>query len=117
VLNKKNCLKKKKDFEQVIKKGKKIEKAFLVLKFFENSLKETTRVGFVVSQKISKKASLRNQIKRRLREIVKNNLITLKPGYDLIFFTKRGIKEKDFLEMEKVVKQILEQADLKKDIE
>ncbi len=117
MLNKKNCLKKKKDFEQVIKKGKKIEKAFLVLKFFENSLEEVTRVGFVVSQKISKKASLRNQIKRRLREIIKNNLINLKPGYDLIFFTKRSIKEKDFLEMEKVVKQILEQAGLKKDIE
>jgi ribonuclease P protein component len=117
VLNKKNCLKKKKDFEQVIKKGKKIEKAFLVLKFFENSLEGTTRIGFVVSQKISKKASLRNQIKRRLREIIKNNLITLKPGYDLIFFTKRRIKEKDFSEMEKVVKQILEQAGLKKDIE
>jgi len=88
VLNKKNCLKKKKDFEQVIKKGKKIEKAFLVLKFFENSLEEVTRVGFVVSQKISKKASLRNQIKRRLREIIKNNLININYFFQLINVNK-----------------------------
>ena len=117
MLNKKNCLKKKKDFEKVIKRGEKVEKAFLVLKFLENSLIDVTRIGFVVSQKISKKASSRNQIKRRLREIIKNNLINLKPGYDLIFFTKRGIKEKDFSEMEKIVKQVLKRANLEKNIE
>ena len=112
MLDKRNCLKKKKDFQKVIKKGKKIEKDFLVLKFFENSLKDVSRIGFIVSQKISKKAFLRNRIKRRLREIVKDNLDNLKPGYDLIFFTKKAIKEKDFLEIEKIVKQILKQAKL-----
>jgi len=112
MLDKKNCLKKKKDFQKVIKQGKKIEKDFLVLKLSENSLKDVSRIGFVVSQRISKKAFLRNKIKRRLREIVKDNLDNLKPGYDLIFFTKKGIKEKDFLEIEKIVKQILKQAKL-----
>jgi len=112
MLDKKNCLKKKKDFQKVIKQGKKIEKEFLVLKFSENILKDVSRIGFIVSQKISKKAYLRNKIKRRLREIIKDNLDNLKPGYDLIFFTKKAIKEKDFLEIEKIVKQILKQAKL-----
>jgi ribonuclease P protein component len=112
MLDKKNCLKKKKDFEKVIKEGKKIEKEFLVLKFFKNSLGDVTRIGFVVSQKIAKKAFLRNKIKRRLREIVKDDLNNLKSGYDLIFFTKKAIKEKDFLEMKKTVEQILKQAKL-----
>jgi len=112
MLDKKNCLKKKKDFQKVIKQGKKIEKDFLVLKFSENALKDVSRIGFIVSQKISKKAYLRNKIKRRLREIIKDNLDNLKPGYDLIFFTKKAIKEKDFLEIEKIVKQILKQAKL-----
>jgi len=112
MLDKKNCLKKKKDFQKVIKQGKKIEKDFLVLKFSENIIKNVSRIGFVVSQKISKKAHLRNKIKRRLREIIKDNLDNLKPGYDLIFFTKKAIKEKDFLEIEKIVKQILKQAKL-----
>lgn len=112
MLSKKNCLKKKKDFQKVIKEGKKIEKEFLVLKFSKNSLGDITRIGFVVSQKVSKKAFLRNKIKRRLREIVRDNLSNLKSGYDLIFFTKKAIKEKDFLEIEKIVKQILKQAKL-----
>ena len=112
MLDKKNCLKKKKDFQKVIKQGKKIEKEFLVLKFSENSLKDVTRIGFIVSQKVSKKAFLRNKIKRRLREIVKDNLGNLRPGYDLIFFTKKAIKDKDFLEMKKIVEQTLKQAKL-----
>jgi len=112
MLDKKNCLKKKKDFKKIIEDGKKIEKEFLVLKFSKNSLGDVTRIGFVVSQKVAKKAFLRNKIKRRLREIVKNNLDNLKSGYDLIFFTKKAIKEKDFLEMKKTVEQILKQAKL-----
>jgi ribonuclease P protein component len=111
VLSKKYCLKRKKDFERVIKKGKKIEKDFLVLKFSRNSL-DVTRTGFVVSQKVSKKAILRNKIKRRLREIMKINLPNLKPGYDLIFFTKKGIIEKNFLEIKDTVEQILKKAKL-----
>jgi len=112
MLDKKNCLKKKKDFQKVIKKGEKIEKEFLVLKFYKNALEDITRIGFIVSQRVSKKAVLRNKIKRRLREIVKDSLSNLKPGYDIIFFTKKAIKEKDFLEIEKMVKQMLKQAKL-----
>jgi ribonuclease P protein component len=111
MLTKKYCLKREKDFQRVIQKGRKIEKNFLVLKFFKNSLK-TTRIGFVVSQKVSKKASSRNKIKRRLRAIIKINLPSLKPGYDLIFFTKKGIIEKNFWEIKEVVEQILKEAKL-----
>ena len=111
MLAKKYCLKRKKDFERVTKKGKKIEIDFLVLKFLRNSL-DVTRIGFVVSQKISKKAFLRNKIKRRLREIIKIDLSNLEPRYDLIFFTKRGIIEKDFWEIKDVVERILKKAKL-----
>lgn len=111
MLAKKYCLKRKKDFQSVIQEGKKIEKDFLVLKFFRNSL-EIARIGFVISQKVSKKASSRNKIKRRLREIIKINLSNLKPGYDLIFFTKKGIIEKDFWEIKEVIEQILKEAKL-----
>jgi len=111
VLAKKYCLKRKKDFQRATQKGEKIEKNFLVLKFLRNSL-DLTRIGFVVSQKVSKKASSRNKIKRRLREIIKINLPNLKPGYDLIFFTKKGIIEKDFWEIKEVIEQILKKTNL-----
>ena len=111
MLPKENRLRKKKEFEKVIKEGKGVREGFLVLKYLKNNL-NLVRTGFVVSQKISKKAVIRNKVKRRLREIVRRNLEKLKPGYDLIFFTKKGIEEKDFWQIKEVVKELLKKAKL-----
>lgn len=37
--------------------------------------RSATRFGFVVSKKVSKKAVVRNQVKRRLRHIVRQNIL------------------------------------------
>ena len=111
MLPKPNRLTKKKDFERVIKQGKGVGGVFLILKFVKQGLSEN-RVGFVVSKKISNKAVVRNKVKRRLREAVRMSLSNLKPGYDLVFFTKKGIEEKEFVEIEKVIKQLLTRAGL-----
>lgn len=99
-------LKRKKYFEQVLKKGKSQGEEFLILKTLKNNLK-TNRVGFVVGQKVSKKAVVRNKIKRRMREAVRANLGKLEPGYDLIFLAKKGIEEKSFFEIKKTVEELL----------
>lgn len=111
MLTKKYRLTKKKDFDKVAKGGKFFKENFLVLKKIKNNL-QWTRVGFVVSQKISKKAVVRNKIKRRLREIVKVNLNKIKSGYDIIFFTKKGIEKKEFLEIKKIIENLLQKAEL-----
>ena len=64
-LPKKNRLKKKKDFEEVFKKGKAVRGNFLFVRYLKNSL-QFPRFAFVVSSKVSKKAVARNRI-RRLR--------------------------------------------------
>ena len=106
-------LKKKKDFQKVIQKGKKTGEGFLILRSLKNKLKGT-RIGFVVSQKVAKRASLRNKIKRRLREAIRPNLGKIKSGYDLIFFTKKGIEEKDFWQIKEAVIKLLQRAKLLK---
>ncbi len=73
MLGKENRLRRKKDFEEIFKKGRSFKESFLVLKILKNNLK-VSRFGFVVSQKVSKKAVVRNKIKRRLREIVGLNI-------------------------------------------
>jgi len=85
--------------------------SFLILKFKENDL-AFSRIGFVVSKKVSKKAVLRNKVKRRLRESVNRELAHIRMGFDLIFFTRREIKEKEFSDIEQLVKQLLEKAKL-----
>ncbi len=114
MLPKENRLKKKKDFERVIKKGKFFRDDFLVLKKIKNDL-PLTRVGFIVSQKVSKKAVLRNKVKRKLREVVRASLGKIKSGYDVIFFTRKGIEEKEFAELKNSVEGLLKKARLLQD--
>jgi len=113
MLRKKFRLKKKKDFAEVLKKGKSRRENFLILKILKNDL-ILTRVGFVVGKKISKKATVRNKIKRRLREAVKTYITKINSGYDLVFLAEKGIEEKSFYEIEKVVKSLLEKIKILK---
>jgi len=114
MLPKENRLKKKKDFEQVFKKGRGFKEDFLFLKINENDLKES-RFGFIVSREISKKAVVRNKIKRRLRETMKEELPKIKSGIDGVLVVKKGAAEKDFLEIKKVVNSLLKKAKILND--
>ena len=113
MLSKNYRLKKKKDFAKVLKKGKGWREKFLILKTLKNNL-PLSRIGFVVGRKISKKAVLRNKIKRKMREAVRVNLFSLEPGYDLVFLAEKGIEEKSFWEIRKVVEYLLKKAKILK---
>lgn len=89
MLPKINRLKKKKDFERVFKQGRGLKQDFLSLKFAKNNL-EATRFGFVVGQKVSRKAVVRNKVKRRLREIARINLGNIKKGLDIVVVAGKG---------------------------
>ncbi|MDI6591513.1 MAG: ribonuclease P protein component [Patescibacteria group bacterium] len=111
MLPKPNRLTKKKDFERVFKKGKGFKEDFLILKFVPNNLNRN-RIGIVVSLKISKKATLRNRIKRQIRELVRlrlSKLITL-PGKDIVLIALPGLETKDFWEIEGTINKLFEKA-------
>jgi ribonuclease P protein component len=106
-----NRLKKKTDFGRVLKKGRGVREGFLLLKFAKNNLK-VSRFGFVVGRKISKKATLRNKIKRRLREALRKELPKLKPGFDGVLVALKGSEPKGLKETERMVKKILQKTKL-----
>ena len=67
-----------------------------------------TRVGFVVSKKVHKRATKRNRTKRLMREIIrlmfKNNELTIIDNYQsLIFIAKEDILEKTFEEIRNTI--------------
>ncbi len=111
MLPKKHRLKKKKEFERVFKEGKAAKKDFLFIKFIKNDL-DATRFGFVVSKKISKKAVVRNKVKRRLREAAREMLSDIKPGYDVVVVAQKGIENLDFFQIKDNLKQLLKKIDL-----
>ncbi|MFC1663537.1 ribonuclease P protein component [Patescibacteria group bacterium] len=109
MLPKINRLKKKKEFEKIFSKGKGFKEDFLFLKTAKNNLK-TNRFGFVVSQKVSKKAVVRNKIKRRLRELIKLKLPQIKSGIDVLLVVNPGLETKDFWEVEEIINRLFKKA-------
>jgi ribonuclease P protein component len=105
MLPKINRLKKKKNFEQVFKKGKFFKEDFLSFKVFPNSLKNS-RFGFIISSKVSKKAVLRNKIKRWLTAAILGQLKKyneIKKSVDVIIIIKPGVEIKNFQKIEKII--------------
>ncbi len=111
MLPRKHRLKKKKEFERVFKEGKAKKKDFLFIKFIKNNL-DDTRFGFVVSKKISKKAVVRNKVKRRLREAAREMLSEIKPGYDIVIVAQKGIEKQDFFQIKENLRQLLKKINL-----
>lgn len=109
----KNQLKKKQDFGIVFQKGKGFKENFLYLKVVKNNLK-TSRFGFIISKKFSPKATVRNKIKRRLREIVKINLDDIKKGIDGVLIVIPGLQISDFWELEEIVNRLFRKAGIVK---
>ena len=109
MLSKLNRLKKKRDFEAVFKKGRSFKNNLLIIKLTANKLKES-RFGFIVSQKISKKAVVRNKVRRRLSESVGKNLKLIKGGLDVVLISLAGIEKKEFFEVKEAVDNIFGKA-------
>jgi len=104
-----NRLKKKKDFEKVFKEGKSFSQGFLFLKINKNKL-NISRFGFIVSKKVSKKAPVRNKIKRRLREITRSKMPKIKNGIDCIIIVLSGLENLSFSEIEESINKIFKKA-------
>lgn len=113
MLPKKFRLLKKKDFEKIHKFGKFFGQNFLAIKLVKNSL-NVSRFGFLIGIKVSKKSTVRNKIKRRLRESVRLKLKRIKPGFDIVVFVRPEIAEKNYWEIDKAVEKIFEKAKLLK---
>ena len=77
-------LKKQKDFNLIIKKGKRLYSNSLTMTFFKG---EGLKVGICVSKKHGS-AVKRNRIKRLVREAVRKLLPSIPTGYRFVLFPK-----------------------------
>ncbi|MBI4253110.1 ribonuclease P protein component [Candidatus Uhrbacteria bacterium] len=79
----------KDDFQRVFLKGERAATPFYTVRWRENAL-SVPRFGFVVANKISKKATERNTIKRRLRECVRKNIVLCTSPVDVVIVVKQS---------------------------
>ncbi|MBI2448277.1 ribonuclease P protein component [Candidatus Microgenomates bacterium] len=94
-------LTKDRDFDFIYKKGRGIKGKFLSLRFIFGVEKIAGRCGIVVGTKVSKKATDRNLLKRRIREIIRKkiNLKNKKTALIVIVFLRAV--ETPYSELEK----------------
>lgn len=111
MLPKENRLRKKKDFDLVFKIGKVAGSANFFLKHSKNNL-NVSRIGFICSKKVSKKATQRNRIKRYLRETARGFLPLMRASEDIIVLAKPGSAVLDFHQTKDEVSQLFKRAGL-----
>lgn len=102
-------IKKQKEFDKVFKGGEIYKNSLFIVRVFKNNL-NITRFGFIVSQKVSKKAVERNRIKRRLSEIAKTNSDNIKSGTDILITALPATANKDFTEIKAGLENIFIKA-------
>ena len=91
-----NRLAKRSDIEAVHKRGRSFFVGNLGIRLAKNKLK-VSRFAIITSLKVSKKAVDRNKLKRRLREIIRKDILPkVQPGFDGILITKKPLLELPF---------------------
>ncbi len=114
MLKKQNRLKSKKAFSATYKNNNVVKTNLIVLYAGKIKIDKNcpTRVGFVVSKKVHKRAVKRNKIKRLMREnirlILKKDESVINEYQSLIFSATDGIVDKNYEEISKSILILLE---------
>lgn len=126
MLQEQNRLKKVRDFNLLMKYGRWANGQFLDLKYLTlaktsnyfpkkedpDKFAKQLRIAFTVGLKISKKAVLRNRVRRQMREAVrllmKEN--KLKNGYYLLFVAKKEVLGKEYMDIAKEIEMLLKRS-------
>jgi ribonuclease P protein component len=104
-------LRQEKDLKALFAKGKSVFGIFVGLKFRKNNL-EVSRFTAVAGLKVSKKAVVRNRLKRQVRAIVEKHIPDIAPGFDIAFLIRKEAVGKTANELEKHLIQSLEKGKL-----
>lgn len=73
---------------EVLKKGRVLQNNFFALRYAEGGRNENIGVGLVISNKVSKKATVRNKIKRAFMKAIGKLLPRVSKDKDMVFIAK-----------------------------
>lgn len=93
MLTKKHRLSKK-GIEKVKSSGRYFHTPFFTIAYLSGQ-KTSSQFAFVISKRVSKKATIRNKTKRLIAGSVRQLIIDLKDGYWVVFLVKPAALEQD----------------------
>ncbi len=127
-LSKEHRLKRRQDFQDVYKSGRRRSSSSLTLRALRqrqspantkevklrNSPKNkpATRFGISISQKVSKKAVVRNRIKRQLRAAIRHLLPNISPGWLVVVVVHPQANQCDYGQFLRELEQLLVEAEV-----
>jgi ribonuclease P protein component len=117
MLPKHHRLRHRRDFSTVYQNGARRNSFALGLRAYSHrqngtDLSSPSRIGISISQKVSKRAVVRNRIKRQLRAIVRQLLPHFASGWDVIIVVYPNALQCDYSEFLQQLKQLLTQAEI-----
>ena len=95
-------LNKNKEFDQVFKAGHSFFGVFLGIKIIKNE-KKANNFGVLVGLKVSKLAIKRNLIKRRIKNVLRDENKNLKQGYDIVVITRPEIIDQSYQDIKEEI--------------
>lgn len=102
-------LKKAREFSHIYRQGRSWANDLMVLKALPNGTDGRNRYGFTVGKRTGN-AVVRNTIKRRTREVVRNTPTV--GGWDIIFIARRGAGAADYRRLKASVTDLLRRGKL-----
>ncbi len=81
---------------------------FFGLSYFIDKNKCKQRIGFVISKKISKKAVVRNKIRRQISETLYKEFKNLPIGFTGVFLIRQNILDASSVDINNMVLKVIE---------
>lgn len=111
MIGSKNRFRGRRDPRIVLKYGKTERNGPFQIKYLQNKDSQQWRVAVIVGNKVTKSAPLRNRIRRRIYEIIREN--GLKPSTDLIVLVyDKNVAKEDYEKIKNSLLGLLEKANI-----
>ncbi len=104
-----------KDFQKVRSENHAVFHRLSIMVYSQNNL-ENSRAAVVASKKVGN-AVTRNRVRRRVRACLRAGWGKIRPGWDLIFYTRSAIAAAEFSAIEDAVIHLLREAGVYKEQE
>ncbi len=111
MLSKDNRLRDDKTITKTLRVGRRVNHDAVSL-VINKSATPKTKIAVVVGTKVSKRAVVRNRLKRRTREALRLLITRLQPGFDIVVFPRPLVDDVTFLELQKILEELFLKARL-----